>query len=45
MERTYQNLVKTTSFERYFLKRDASFFGGRGKNFKLAGAKSLGEPD
>ena len=36
-----QNLVKITSFERYFSKRDASFFGGEGQNFKLAGAKSL----
>ena len=42
-KRKYQNLVKITSFERYFSKRDASFFGGggEGQNFKLAGAKSL----
>ena len=37
----YQNLVKITSFKRYFSKRDASFFWGEGQNFKLAGAKSL----
>ena len=41
-KKNYQDLVKTTSFERYFSKRDASsFFGGEGQNFKLVGAKSL----
>ena len=42
-KKNYQDLVKTTSFERYFSKRNASsfFFGGEGQNFKLAGAKSL----
>ena len=33
-------LVKTTSFERYFSKRGASFFRGGAQNFKLAGPKS-----
>ena len=38
MEKNYQDLVKTTSFERYFSKRDASsFFGGRGKILNLQG--------
>ena len=33
-----QNFVKTTSFETYFSKRDASsFFGGRGKILNLQG--------
>ena len=38
-KKNYQNLVKTTSFERYFSKRDASsFFGrGRGKSLNLQG--------
>ena len=31
-KKNYQNLVKTTSFERYFSKRGASFF-------RVAGAK------
>ena len=54
-KKNYQNLVKTTSFERYFSKRDvSSFFGGRGK-ISLGGAPAaqpqwkkarvLGEPD
>ena len=38
-KRKYQNLVKITSFERYFSKRDASFLGGegRGKILNLQG--------
>ena len=38
--KNYQNLVKTTSFERYFQK-GALLFSRGVQNFKLAGAKSV----
>ena len=40
-KKNYQNLVKTTSLERYFQKGALLFSGGGAQNFKLTGAKSL----